>query len=166
MILCTGDETGLLKLSRERDTVVHGTQGRGAGIVALCGGDPPQASDPETACNVAVLRRNGIFERYIVCRSSLNVELEHSTTTALIDPRGLLRFDENHYLLFDAQGSVLFECQGNVTASMSVRGPLSTVSVCEGGFATAGRENDVQLFDAHSQQVAWAAQNVPQDKLK
>jgi hypothetical protein len=175
MLVCVGDETGLLKLvSNDKTvqtvTVAGGTEGdsyeqtRRSGVVGIA-----RRLRNDKSSSLSVLRVNGTLESYHIS-NDFNCVLENSSDVSDIvpEPIGIKQFNDDQVVCYGSTGHVAIVSQTTSVKSvkLQVSGPLSVLSPVAGGFAAAGRENDVKIYDVNSEQPVWSAKNVAFDSLK
>lgn len=161
MIVCTGDETGLVKLhsNLRKEVQTYGEQSRQKGVAAL--------HSSSSSRQVSVLRKNGMLERYSMDGKSLEMELINETFSSVMSPLGLVHLNYNsRSLVYNEEGSLATISEDNAVESFKISGPLSVITALNDGFAAGGKENDVKIFDAETRECVWAARNVPHDNLK
>lgn len=167
-MLIAGDETGLLKVVKGCDPpIAFGEQDRGQGIRGLC------ESQLCSESNFATLREDGNIQHWAVSfnqeMGSPTLQLLWAESSGLAAPLTLKPISglSDALLAVGSDGQVLLHTAsgGQRDASFAVPGPVSACAVTTAGAVFGGKENDVQMYDLHTQQLVWKAKNVPNDKL-
>lgn len=170
----TGDETGILKCTSINGVCpVYPTsnatlsQHRSQGIISL------QYISQQH--QVVVLRSNSSIETYLTSTpSSTSLStLPSIYQSSVHTPIGSISFQTNQGQqqpiigVYDTLGNMEFINMTTHTSSITtVQSPINVVNACADGYGTAGRENDLRLFNLETKQQVWAAKNVPIDSLR
>eukprot|EP01031_Cornospumella_fuschlensis_P045145 gene45145-55223_t len=168
----TGDETGLIKLVEDEQTVLaFGEQERSSGIVSLTSQNFQAELDP---CFLS-LRQNGIVERWEVIRDAeavSNLLLRKTLDSAITRPLSMhalpptAESDSAAFVVIGADGQGSLYRSDKQVSTFTMSSPLSASHLLdEKSLVIGGRENDVQIFDLERNECSWKARNVPHDKL-
>lgn len=160
MNVCTGDETGLLKHWAGQDVTILGSsdQSRENGIISM-----DRYSDSSI---VSILRKNGVLEKWNFPKNSTPKHLSTVSLPTMDQLMGITSYNDEVRIIYNSQGHITLESDGQITHASTIQGPLSVLQPLHGGYAAAGRENDVKFYDMETQQLQWSAKNVPNDFLR
>ena len=177
-LLVTGDETGLLKAVDYEKQMVYSfgdEQSRELSIIGLSKSFDEQA--------IALLRQNGVLEYWKHEFENQNIEFQKVLTHKFDIEKAVDMipvYDSSsiasHLLSYSSDGRIILLrnnpeiLEKDITSNLqefTVRAPLSAVtSGNDGAVLMAGKENDIILYNVHTQQSIWEARNVPHDKLR
>ena len=158
--IVAGDETGLVKLWTSQQVTILGSseQSREKGVLSI--------DKLNQDSSMHVLRKNGLVEQWKADETTASPEIALSYPSSISHPMGIRCYDRDTRIIFGASGDVALESDAQITSTHQIKGPISVLQPLQGGYAAAGRENDIQFYDLETQQVQWSAVNVPDDYLK
>jgi WD40 repeat protein len=168
MRIITGDETGLVKLVdvTASQCSTWGEQSRALGVKGMAW----IVQNEE----FFLVRANAALEYYMIQGGALVLKDSVSLEGMLGEGdniQGLASSQDGSVAVFATSGAIASYERGDggkikeVGEVVPVRGPLSAVCLSGAMLAAGGNENDVQVWDRATRQMAWAGKNVPNDFL-